>query len=341
MSVIQICARCGTQWTVATVPGQWCPSCRGVLLSPVRTDQPVPPAHRNFRWVVRRPADPDARPPRVASSTSGPTPRYTETPGWGLLDPPPADPAERKSTRMDTLADLASTLLVWTAVVFALACVAEAFRYGLLLRNRTRLIEPIVLGVSDALVWATQLGGLVLAAGTAVASVCWLIRARRRCFDRDRTADPRTPLVLAVGCLVPVLNLVMPGVFLTEIGRDPRTLTLIRLWWGLWAVGGVLVVVDTAWREKDSLQAQADGVVLAACTALVAALTAVTTLLVIRAVDGHDLWGRPHRARRLLIATGPPDTRIAAIEPGGGPADSDAVPSDGDGVSPKKEALVK
>src|SRR5574340_1318153 len=119
MSVIQICARCGRHWTVVTVPGQWCPSCRGVLLSPVRPDQPVPPAQRNFRWVARRPTNPHARPSRAASSPPGPTPRYTEPPRWGLLDPPPADPVEPKPKRRDTLADLAGPLLVWTAVVFA------------------------------------------------------------------------------------------------------------------------------------------------------------------------------------------------------------------------------
>ncbi|QBJ98685.1 DUF4328 domain-containing protein [Rhodococcus sp. ABRD24] len=304
MSVVQVCARCASQWPVAGAPAQWCPRCHGVLLSPVDTRRPAPTSGRNFRWVARSPYPPVSHrrsgPPRL-----GPTPRYTQNPQWGLLDPLPPKPDERVG-RVDVAADLAPTLLGCAAVVFGMAAVAEMFRYGLLVFNRTRLVDQLTLGVSDAMVWATQLSAPMVALAAAVASVCWLVVARRRVLGERGLADPRSPRALAVGVLVPGVNLVMPGVFAAELAAgDSRTIALIRVWWASWVLGGILVIANLLWRERDSPQAQADGVVLAAVTALVAAATAVLTLYVMRRIDGRDLFGRPRRVTRWVIAPSP------------------------------------
>ncbi len=127
MTVVQVCARCASQWPVAGAPAQWCPRCQGVLLSPVDTRRPAPVAGRNFRWVARSPYPPEVR--RRTGTSPGPTPRYRQIPRWGLLDPPP-DEREAPARRTDAVADLAPTLLACTALVFGLATLAEAFRYG-------------------------------------------------------------------------------------------------------------------------------------------------------------------------------------------------------------------
>lgn len=139
---VQVCVRCGSRWPVAGVPGQWCPGCRGVLMSPIQPGVEVPPARRNFRWVARRPDASRRRSPARLPS-DGRTPRYRQVPRWGLLDAPAADTAAVPSRR-ERLAELAPTLLSATFVLFALGAVAELVRYGLLLYNRTTLISCAV-----------------------------------------------------------------------------------------------------------------------------------------------------------------------------------------------------
>ncbi|MEU5841220.1 DUF4328 domain-containing protein [Rhodococcus sp. NPDC047139] len=316
MSAYQICVRCENRWPVTYQPRQWCPACRGVLLSPVAPDGSVPPSHRNFRWVAR-PAgglpvtEPNSGPQRRATTE---TPSYREMPRWGLTDPLPIEDDE--PDRAETAADLAPTLLVGTAVVFGLAAVAEAVRYGVLLFNRTRLVDPLVLAVSDAAVWATQVVGPIVALAAAVASGFRLLDLRRRIYAERGLADSRQPLSVLAGLVIPGVNLAMPGVFLTEIaGHDARLLRAVRIWWVLWVVNGVLVVALLAWRQRDTLQARADGVLLTALLAALGAVVGLASLYVLRLFDGQDLWGRPLRRRRLTHATGPASSPIAPIVP--------------------------
>lgn len=298
MTVVQVCARCASQWPVAGAPAQWCPRCQGVLLSPVDTRRPAPVAGRNFRWVARSPYPPEVR--RRTDTSPGPTPRYRQIPRWGLLDPPP-DEREAPARRTDAVADLAPTLLACTALVFGLATLAEAFRYGLLVFNRVRLVDPLTLAISDAMVWSTELSGPLVAVAAAVAVACRLHVERARVFADRGLTDPRPLREILVGVLVPGLNLVMPAVYLREIAGDDRRLwRAIRLWWTAWVTGGVLVVGNVLWRNQDSLQARADGVVLAAVAAAVGVATALLALLVIRRLDGRDLLGRPHPVTRWI-----------------------------------------
>ncbi|PTR22520.1 uncharacterized protein DUF4328 [Rhodococcus sp. OK519] len=303
MTVVQVCARCASQWPVAGAPAQWCPRCQGVLLSPVDTRRPAPPSGRNFRWVARSPYPPEVR--RRGRASRGPTPRYRYIPRWGLLDPPPEERDERVG-RTEVVADLAPTLLACAALVFGLATVAECFRYGLLVFNRVRLVDPLTLAISDAMVWSTQLSAPLVAVAAAFAVACRLRVERARVFAERGLADPRSLRELLVGVLLPGLNLVMPGVYLTEIvDGDRRLRRAVRLWWTSWIAGGILVVANVLWRNQDSLQARADGVVLSAITAAVGLVTALLALLVIRRFDGRDLLGRPHRVTRWINASRP------------------------------------
>lgn len=316
-TVVQPCARCGARWAVQSTPMHWCPRCRGVLLSPAPIDAPA--ERRNYRWVARRPDHRARRTPVAGRPQSRETPRYTQIPHWGLLDPPPR-PAAAVPPPLTRLTKWASTLLIVTMSWFAVAAVAELLRYLLLLRNRTRLIHPAVLVCSDVLVVGAALFAMFFALLAAVAVVGWLIDARRLAFQESGRTDPRSARALVLGCVIPVVNLLWPGVFLTEIvaqRSDPRALRAIRIWWAAWVFGGLVAVAALVWRTADSLQVKADGVLFTAFTDLVAAAVALLTLAMMRAVEERDVRGRSRIAQRWLIAVDPAVPVIEPVHPGG------------------------
>ncbi|MQY26950.1 DUF4328 domain-containing protein [Nocardia aurantia] len=312
-AVVQPCARCGSRWAVQGAPMHWCPRCRGVLLSPGPVD--APPERRNYRWVARppgrRPRPGGARPPVPAP---GGTPGYPDMPRWGLRDASP-EPARQERGRLARLADRVAGLLVLTAVLFALAAVAEIGRYLILLRNRTRLIPQALLVVSDVSLYLLAGFALLTALVTAVALVGWLIRVRRAAYAAAGERDPWPVPMLLCGCLIPVVNLLWPGVFLTELARrtDPRALRAVRIWWCAWILDGVLVVAALCWHAADSLQARADGVMLSAWTDLAAAAVALLSLWVVRRCEGRDLRGRKRQPQRWVPATGPAAVLIEPV----------------------------
>lgn len=317
---VQPCAHCAAQWPVQVQPVQWCPRCGGMLGAPLLVGAQSPPVapqgRRNYRWVARSPeARPTSSPRRPARI--GTTPSYSETPRWGLLDPPPARPATGRRHGFLGWADRAPYLVSVAAVVFALAALAEIGRYAVLLYNRTRLVEPLVLVLSDTAVWMLSILALLNAVIAAIASVGWLSTARNRAYANAGRRDPRTIRELALGCLIPGVNLAMPGVFLTELTADatPRRKKLIRIWWCTWVLGGAMVVAAVAWRFADSLQAKADGVFFTALTDLVAVAVAVVTVMVMRDIDGTDAMGRARRPARWMPATGPARPTIEPITP--------------------------
>ncbi|WP_280499204.1 DUF4328 domain-containing protein [Nocardia cyriacigeorgica] len=315
--MVQPCARCGARWAVQqAAPMHWCPRCRGVLLSPGPIDAPA--ERRNYRWVARRP---DHRPRgTVAPGRTGPTPtpHYTEIPRWGLRDEPAREPVAARPP-LNVLAGWLPPLLIATALMFAIAAGSELGRYLLLLRNRTYLIDPLLLTFSDAMVNASALFAAVLALLAAVAAVGWLIQARRAVYEGRGLRDPRSPRMLVLGCVIPVVNLLWPGVFLSEMvaGReDPRPLRAVRVWWAIWVFGGACAVAALAWRSADSLQAEADGVLFTAFTDAVAVAVAVATLWIVRMVEGRDLLGRAHIAHRWVVAADPAVPVIEPVQPG-------------------------
>ena len=83
--------------------------------------------------------------------------------------------------------------------------------------------------------------------------------------------------------------------------RRPQPSRLVRVWWLLWVVGGVIAAVVLAWSWRTGVQARADGVVLHAVLDLVAAATAgVTAVLVGRLTALLNPVRAPRR--RLLLA---------------------------------------
>ncbi|MFE3257779.1 DUF4328 domain-containing protein [Nocardia sp. NPDC059229] len=308
-AVVQPCARCGARWAVQGKPLHWCPRCHGVLLSPAPVDAPAD--RRNYRWVARPPgrrthgAQPVRRPGPLQ------TPRYHRIPQWGLQDRPPVA-ATARHRPLAALSDRITVLLPATAGVFVFSALAELGRYSVLLRNRTRLIPPWLLWISDAAVTVSAVVALVLALVSAVALVGWLTETRRNAYASVGESDPRSLRALVLGCVVPIVNLVWPGIFLTEaarlrsaVGADPRLLRAVRIWWAAWLLDAVLVLVAILYRFASSLQVRADGVLASMWTDLVAAGVAVASLGLVHAFAGLDLRGRPKTLRRWVIATGP------------------------------------
>ncbi len=321
----QVCARCSTRWAVGARPGTWCPRCHGVLLSPVSSRAPAQ-GRRNFRWVAR-PATPTSKTARRGRSVGPtPTPRYDSTPTWGLRDIPRDPAANRPVGRVEQYAANAQLLVTVTALLLMLSAFAEVFRYGILLYNRTRLVSPITLATSDALVYFAQVGSLVVGLFALISSSCWLIRQRRLAYAAVGATDPRSVRRMLLLSMLPLVRVVMPGVYLTEVARlrgdteadVHRELSLVRIWWAVWAASNVLVIVQLLWNLQGSLQARADGVLLSAVVAAVAAGSAVLTLAVMRRFDGRTLRGSAlARPTRWVIAT---DER-----PKGEPAEPEAV----------------
>lgn len=294
----------------------WCPRCRGVLLSPGKVDAPA--AQRNYRWVARRPDHRTRKADATTSAPLGPTPRYTQTPRWGLLDPPPA-PASARERPLRGIAARRDRLLVGTTIVFLLAGLAEYGRYLILLQNRARLIPGWLLSISDATVLVFGVIAPIYALVAAVSLVAWLIEARTIVFTAYGRRDPRRRWSLIAGCLVPGVNLIWPGVFLTELlgaDPDPRSWRAVRIWWAAWVFSGLLLIAATLWRDASTLQAEADGVSFTGFTNLCAAGFAILTLWMVRTLEGRDLRGDIRSAHRWVMAADPAQVVIAPVEPG-------------------------
>ena len=303
----QFCHRCTAALPVLGRPMQWCPRCGGVLSEPT-TQRPV-----TRRWVAKPP-------PRAASRSRGrrelgPTPRYFSTPRWGLplvpwapamtLKPPTA------RERMVAHANTARPLLIGAAAILVLAALAELWRYALLLRSRTELLPARTVAISDsAVITAGVLAPLVVAVALVTCTL-WLIRARQAAAERIGRREPRSTRSIALAVVVPVWNLVMPGVLLTELERDVSRdvhteetngpSRLLRTWWVSWVVSATLDAGVWLWRLRGTVQAKADGVLLAALSDLVAAGTVVLTLVLVQrwteAVAGVRMSRRSRRRR--------------------------------------------
>lgn len=262
-SLMQVCGRCGSRWPVALgpagpVPARWCPTCRGDLLPPVSTApthaqpqhaqplhaQPAParPAHAQqshaeplqprsrsglptgYRWVARMPAPAGDEAPAPRARPVGPTPRYRRNPNWGL-PVGPAPVAAQTPSRFQSWAYSAPALMRLAALALALAAAAEAFRYGMLIWNQDHLVGRWVVAISDAASLLMGVVAPVMVLIAAVSAIAWLIGARADHYARAGWRDPRSARSLFLGGLLPVWNLVRPGVYLTELAmlREPES----------------------------------------------------------------------------------------------------------------------
>ncbi|NIJ14513.1 hypothetical protein FHU38_004914 [Saccharomonospora amisosensis] len=257
---------------------------------------------RRVRWVATVP--PGARPPRHVSAPqryTGP-PSYQVPPRWGFPHVawrwPTAVPGTVSDLpvppqRLRMIARNAVTVLWTLALLAMIAAGAESWRYALLVSSRDSALSASVVGASDALVLAFSLLAFVLALFAFAGVMWWLFVARSAAAEEAGQQPARPTWQVVAGILVPGLNLVLAGSILTELEHAalrrpvyarPRPSRLVLGWWAAWVANGVLLVLTVAWRTRDGVQADADGVVLSALTDLSATVLAVVTALVVRRI---------------------------------------------------------
>jgi Domain of unknown function (DUF4328) len=267
------CARCG----LPGPSGAFCPRC-GSRIS-------------RLVWVATPPPGPPTQAPVHRPRYAGP-PRYRVPPRWGFpVGPwtPPEAAAVPAPPALDGARAVLGTLvpLLWaTASVSAVAAVAEAWRYVLLLASRTDALDARAVRLSDALVVAAGTVAPVLALIAGGLLVLWTLRAAGAAAEHAGVRPSRSRRALVAGWLVPVLNLAVPGAVLAEVehsallrppGERPRPSRRLAVWWALWIADGLLVAVVALWSLRTGVQARADGVLLHVLLDVLAAVTAGAT----------------------------------------------------------------
>lgn len=249
------------------------------------------------------------------SAYTGP-PAYREMPRWGLprvvwrrtrqLQGTPPDHAER----MRALAGSAVPLLWLVATLALLTAAAEGWRYALLLASRTDAVPAGSLRISDALVVTGSAMSLLAGALAAFAVLAWLVRGYLAAAAAAAVQPARPRWQLIAGALVPGVNLLLPAAVLAELehaalggdpARRPRPSLLVVAWTAVWVASLLLATVTVLWRLRDTVQAQADGVLLTAATDVLAAAVAVLTAVVVRRLTALLAPGRRRRYRRSVV----------------------------------------
>ena len=321
--MIQVCSRCGTRWNVREQQRGWCPRCHGALLAPSAVPVPGPPppaaarqpvtaagAKRRpagFRWIAVRPGPPP--PPRRRRSPLGPTPRYQSIPRWGLIDRiGPAAPAVADRTAGPSASPtVVRATVMATAAVFALGALAHAFRYILLLVNRTTLLPPLVANGTLLMGVLVSLAAIAAVIATAAVMTSWLIARRAEVFGRHGQPDPRPEWALWVGCLAPVVNLVWAPVFVIELARaersDHRLRGPITAWWIAWIVSTLI----SAWAMWTSSATEPQAIADNTVTVIVGYLAGLATLLLLlRVFDGFERRPVQRPLHRWVVVGGAP-----------------------------------
>ncbi|MCF6389626.1 DUF4328 domain-containing protein [Mycobacterium sp. MBM] len=339
--MIQVCAQCGTRWNVRDRQRVWCPRCRGTLLAPgapsaggtvPSNGQPAAAGRQagapaGYRWIAVRPGAPP--PPRRKRAPLGPTPRYPYIPRWGLYDrfDDHTVAAQATTERPGPSSVTVRRMLVVTMALLGAAAALHVIRYGLLLINRTVLLDPIIAALGTWLPVAASVAAFFAVVGTAVVLTNWLIARRAAAYAHLGTPDPRSARELWVGCLVPFVNLVMAPVFVIELARaERRTGLRIVSWWITWffsyvlSVASVVTTVLTIFYE--GAQRVADNTVITTIAYLVA-LAAL--LLVLQVYEGFERQpvDRPSRRWVMVAVEAPPAGGPDTAEESGVPVEAE------------------
>lgn len=212
--------------------------------------------------------------------------------------------------------------LAVTLIVFGLAVIAHLIRYGLLLINRTILLNPMVAGMAT---W----GGVVisvLAFFTLVATIVvmtnWLIARRSAAYAAHEVEDPRSEWELWMLSLLPLANLFCAPVLVLELARVEGRLTRLRstivAWWCVWWLSVVVSVFAFTTSFTREAQAIANNTV-ATIIAYLAAMAAL--LLTVKVYRGFEANAVDRAVKRwVVVSDDSPTDRAKSQDPEAEPA---------------------
>ncbi|HEX2213615.1 MAG TPA: DUF4328 domain-containing protein [Mycobacterium sp.] len=345
--MIQVCSQCGTRWNVRDRRRVWCPRCNGTLLAPSspapasewsagaapaagRTPPSARPSGRalppGYRWIAVRPGT--APPPPRGRRDLGPTPRYGAIPRWGLIEHFESADQQNVEPRTGPSTAMLRTTLLLTMVALGAAALIHLVRYVLLIINRTVLLHPWVAAGATWLGVALSVIAMFMVLASAIVLANWLVGRRAAAFAHRGHEDPRSPLQLRAGCLVPLANLAWAPVFVLELAAVEERLSWLRrrivAWWLVWVASYAVSILSIATSFTQDAQGIADNTV----TTTVAYLLALATLLLAaKVVLGFERQPVERPTKRWVVI--PDDEPAPDQEPTSKPESGAAVESEG------------
>ena len=226
------------------------------------------------------------------------------------------------------------TLLIITAVVFALAAATHIVRYLLMLINRTTLLPPFVaIGALITGVLAS-LAAIVAVVATAVVLTSWLTGRRAAAFARHGQEDPRPGWALWLGCLVPVVNWIFAPLFVLELAQAEGCRERQNRPIALWSIAWIAASLICAWATWTGLRAhEPQAVADHTVTMIIAYLAGLAVIVLLwQLVDGFIRRPVERPLHRWVVvpvesADGDDDDVAAAAEQQP-PAEADEVADD-------------
>jgi hypothetical protein len=303
------------------------------------------------RWIAHPP--PGAGPRRRVTLLRRP---YTGPPGYGGSHPtwgfPPVIwrsatvPGQESQTgttpRVRGLRMVAAAAAL-TGLACLVAAAAEGWRFALLLRGRTWVLDGRAVRASDVLVVTAGSVALVLGVLTALLALRPLTTLHRAAARRAGLEPSRTAAALLARLVVPGWNLYGAGQVLTEIarllrrtdgGRRRSTRITVPLWWLAWVANGLLVLATLIMAFGRSEQLMADTVEMHIAVDLVGALVAGLFAAVL--VSFERAWSGRGSHRYAGWAVRPPEsTARNRMTPTGGDGRGEPQPSAGERTDPE------
>lgn len=243
--------------------------------------------------------------PRRQRPPLGPTPHYDHIPRWGLTEEfaqDPGPPAAPEQTHRGPSTAVVQTVAAITMIALGAAALMHVVRYVLLLINRTVLLNPWVALAGSWLGVAAGVVALFAVLATAIVLTNWLIARRAAAYHRAGTTEPRRRWVLWVGCLVPVVNMFLAPVFVTEMATAENRVNALRrpigIWWAIWAVSGLVV----AWSIVGMFATDPQGIADSTEVTVIAYLMGMLSLaMVLRVYHAFERTQADAPAQRWVV----------------------------------------
>lgn len=223
-------------------------------------------------------------------------------PRWGLTEQfEPADQPQIDAHPGPSRAMLEGTLF-FTMVALAAAALIHLVRYVLLIVNRSVLLPPWLAAGATWLGVAISVIAMFMVLASVIVLANWLVARRAAAFAHRGHQDPRSPVLLRAGCLIPFVNLAWAPVFVLELAAVEERLGWLRrrvvVWWLAWAASYALSIFSIATSFTTDAQGIADNTV----TATIAYLLALATLLLgAKVVLGFERQPVERPSRRWLV----------------------------------------